>query len=315
MTMKLAFAGVGETARPYLDALARRSDVAIVAVSDPDRRAAEQIAAGWNARVVSPQETLLDEAPDALFVCLPPRLQGELILNASERAIPMLIEPPGTVNFALARQCCAQIVQKQVVTAVGFAGRYSDVVAEAREYLGANAIPLALGWWLAPSRAESAFTTAADLLWFDACRLVDGMRYFCGNVTRVRALAAGAGAAAGGLVVQLEFDSGTIGMLTCASFARPAPRIELEMLGEGWSLQLGKDLTQLQLDEHDKSTILRCLNQPKADLAAAFLQAVQTQTPAAVSPSCADALQSLAACEAARISIAEGRPVALTEVL
>src|SRR5439155_3504624 len=114
--------------------------------------------------------------------------------------------------------------------AVGWPGRDADVVREAREYLGANVVPLALGWWLAPCE-----TAAVAQLWSDASGLVDGLRFFCGEVARVRALTAGA--TAGGLVLQLEFTSGTVGMLTCATFARPEPRVELELLGEGWSLR------------------------------------------------------------------------------
>ena len=61
--------------------------------------------------------------------------------------------------------------------------------------------------------------------------------------------------------------------MTCATFARPEPRVELELLGEGWSLRFGKDLATLRLDEHDKTTILRCRNNPAVQQTTAFLEA------------------------------------------
>lgn len=315
MTLKLAFIGAGELAQPYLQALGKRADVEIVAVCDQNRRAAEQTAVGWGARVFLDYQSLVNEsALDAVWICLPPRMQGDVMLHVAEAHVPFFVETPGALDFNTARLCHQRVQKAGLVTAVGYHSQYSDVVAEAREYLGTNSIPMALGWWLCPPQAHNQVNTASDLLWCEACRLVDGLRFFCGEVTRVRALSAGGDAADGGMVVQFEFATGTVGMLTCATFARPQERIELEMLGEGWSLHLGKDFSRLQLDEYDKSTILRCLNQPHSDLANLFLEAVQRHDMNAVAPSYANAFRTMAVCEAARISIHEGRPITIDEI-
>src|SRR5260370_26760836 len=98
MGFNVAFYGAGDLAHPSLDALAGRADVRVVAVCDLDRRAAEQTAAGWGARVFLSSEAMLDEAgPDALWVCVPPRLQGDVLLRAAERGIPFFVVPPGAV--------------------------------------------------------------------------------------------------------------------------------------------------------------------------------------------------------------------------
>ena len=147
MTLTLAFFGAGPRARPYLDALARRSDVQVKAVCDVDRRAAEQSAAGWQAQVFLSPEAMLQEArPDALWICVPPHLQGDVLLKAIQQNVPFFVEPPGGMNFERARLYARQITAAGLVTAVGFPTRYTDVVAEAREYLGANVLPLVLGW-------------------------------------------------------------------------------------------------------------------------------------------------------------------------
>jgi predicted dehydrogenase len=185
------------------------------------------------------------------------------------------------------------------------------VVQEAREYLGANPIPLALGWWLCPPEQGPAL--ADRLLWTDACRLLDALRLFCGEVQRVRALTPATRAGEGVLVVQLEFASGSVGVLACSTFARPEPRVELELMGDGWSLGFGRDLTSLRLAERDKTTLLRCLNQPAADHAAAFLTAVEANRPEAVA-GYLDALRTLAVCQAAGLSAREERAVSLEEI-
>src|SRR5262245_54781035 len=106
MTVNIAFYGAGEPARPYLDALAQRSDVQLVGICDLDRRAAEQIAAGWGARVFLSPEAMLQEAnPDALWVCVRPSLLGEVLLKAAEKRVPFFVQPPGALDHAHAQQC------------------------------------------------------------------------------------------------------------------------------------------------------------------------------------------------------------------
>jgi predicted dehydrogenase len=322
MSLSLAFFGAGALAEPYLDALRRRQDVQLAGVCDLDRRAAEQTAAGWGAQVFLSYEAMLEEAqPDALWVCVPPQLQGDVLLKAAQRRIPFFVVPPGAVDFDRARLYARTIAESSLVTAVGFSCRDTDVAREAREYLGANVVPMALAWWLAPPSARAdAQAGAVGHLWSDASTLIDALRYFCGEVARVRALTAGVAepakdASPGGLVLQLEFERGTVSMVTCATYARPEPRIELELLGNGWSLRFGKDLKTLHLDEHDRTTILRCIQDPAAQQTAMFLEAVSTRNPAAVSVPYCEALQTLAVCNAAGLSVREARPVDVAEVM
>lgn len=314
MALKIAFYGAGTRAQPYLQALARQPAVRVTAVCDVDRRAAEQVAAGWGARVYLSYEAMLQEAqPEALWVCVAPRLQGDVLLKAAELRIPFFVEPPGAVAFDRARHYARLIAEANLVTAVGFTGRYTDVVQEAREYVGAHPVPLALGWWLRPPEDEAP-TSADGLLWSEACRLVDGMRFFCGEATQVRALHARAGDSPGGLVAQIEFAGGCVGVHTCSTFARPEPRVELELLGDGWALGFGDRFTSLRLAERDKITILRCLNNPAAAEATAFLEAVLAANPGAVKTSYPDALRTLTVCHAIVVSAREQRVVTVAEV-
>src|SRR5260370_18693029 len=129
MTLSVAFVGAGPAAQPYLAALARRPEVNLSGICDADRRAVEQVAAGWQARVFANFQSLLQECPpEALWICLPPKLQGNVIPQAIASRIPFFIEPPGAADFAQAASWAAAVKANRLVSAVGFTARYADVL-------------------------------------------------------------------------------------------------------------------------------------------------------------------------------------------
>src|SRR5262249_55884640 len=149
---------------------------------DLDRRVAEQTAAGWGAQVYLSYQAMLQEArPDALWICVEPEVQGDVLFKAAEQRIPFFVEPPGALDLERAGQYSRLIREANLVTTAGSPTKYTDVVQEARESLGPTPLPLALGWWLHPP-ADDGAATAEGLLWNEACRLVDVLRFFCGEV-------------------------------------------------------------------------------------------------------------------------------------
>jgi predicted dehydrogenase len=240
-------------------------------------------------------------------------LQSEILRKAIEAKVPFFVDAPGAADFDQACRIARLAEKTRLVTTVGFRGRYTDLVLEARQYLGANPVPLALAWWLGQRKPE-AILSAAELLWEQGCHFVDALRLTCGEVERVRALATVPGDA-GGLVVQLEFTGGGVGVLTCTNFARPEPRLDLELMGDGWSVAFADAFATLHLAERDKTTILRRLNDPEVDQANAFLAAVVANDPGAVAAGYADALRTMAVCEAFCRSAREGRIVSPTELV
>ncbi len=312
MSLEIAFYGAGSRAQSYLDVLARRTDAKVVAVCDVERRLAEQVAAGWQAQVYLSYEAMLRERRlDAIWICVAPHLQGDVILRAVEARVPFFVEPPGAIDYERARVYHRLVADTGLVAAVGFATRHIDIVQEGRGYLGANPVPLALGWWMKPA-AEEKDSSAASLLWTDACRLVDAVRHFCGEVVSVHAVTPATTNQA--LVVQLQFAGGGVGVLSCASFARPEPRVELEMLGDGWSLSLGTDLADLRLVERDRSTTLRRLNHAAVQQVATFLEAIRTRDANSLPSTYQAALPTLTICHAAAVSARLQAPVRIADV-
>jgi predicted dehydrogenase len=309
--LRIAFFGVGERAEPYLRCLARRRGIELVGVCDSDRRAAEEVAAGWGARVYADFTSMIAECePEALWICVGPAHQGEIVLECAQRRLPFFAVPPGCSDFERARACVRVLRGQDLVTAVGFPARHTDLVRDAREFLNEKPVPLMVGSWVKP--AEEGERSAVQVLWAEAAPLVDALRLFAGEVRTVSAVAGGEASKA--LNVQLQFASGTAGSLTCASLSNPQPRVELEVTGEDCSLILGDEFGTLRLEEQDKTTILRRLNNPADDVAGAFLQAVEERDPSAVQPAFADALRTLAVCRAAAISLEEKRIVPMEEL-
>src|SRR5581483_1612570 len=120
MTLRVAFYGTGKRAQPYLKALQRVPEVQLAAVCDLDRHAAAAAALPWSARVFLSSEAMLDEArPEALWICVEPQLQGDVIMKAVELGIPFFVLPPGAIDFEHARRYAEAIHHANLVTAVG----------------------------------------------------------------------------------------------------------------------------------------------------------------------------------------------------
>jgi predicted dehydrogenase len=308
MPVNLAFYGAGARARPYLEVLARREDVRVLAVCDPDPGAAALVAAQWGARVCEhPGAMLREEFPDAVWVCVPAPLQGEPLAVAAELGIPFCVEPPGAPDFAAAEQLAAAVARSGLVTAVGHVARQVDVVREAREFLAGQAVPLALGWWLAAPPPEAA----TALLWEEGCRLLDLLRGFGGEAVSVRAAPAGPQA----LSLALRLAGGTLATVAVAALALAEPRRELELITPGGYFRFTDGLTALHLVERHKTTILRQANRPHAELVQAFLAAVRDRAPAAVPCPYGDALRTMSLAQAALAAAQSGGEVFLQEAL
>lgn len=308
--LQLAVYGADELAEPYLNLLARRADVRIRAVCDPLPRLAEQAAAAWGARVHAHYATMLrEEKPDALLVAVPARALGDVLIQAAAHRIPFLVEPPGAVDWDSARRLAAQIAEARLVTTVAYSARYVDVVREAKEYLGVNATPLGRASWLTGGYPDAP--SVLEVLWHEACRLIDLWRSLTGEIESVSAAVAGSEA----LVVSLRGINGSVGTLTITAQPVAEPRIELELFGAGWSFCFSRALSELSLYERDKTTTVRQVNHPRAEQLEAFFEAVRSQAPTHVANSYPESLANLAVAEAIRRAVEQQRWVAVAEVL
>jgi predicted dehydrogenase len=284
----------------------------MIGVWDPDVRVAEEVAAGWSARVGRDAAALLDDQPEAVWVCTEPAHQGDVVLQCAQRRIPFFALPPGCADFERARATARLLQTQSLVTAVGFPARHTDIVREAREFLGETPVPLLSASWLRTAE-EGMPRESLRTIWTEACVLVDALRLFAGDVARVWAVSVGE--AHSGVQVQMQFEGGAAATFTCATFARPEPKCQLELVAAGSALALSDEFGSLRLEEADRTSILRRMNNPASEMTTAFLRAVEERDPAVVQPDFADAFRTLAVCRAAAIAAEEQRIVALSELL
>src|SRR5438128_54334 len=101
-------------------------------------------------------------------------------------------------------------------------------------------------------------------------------------------------------------------MATCWSGpSSGAFRSSSSRLGEGWTLVFAEGLNSLRVAEHDKTTILRRLNNQAEEQVNTFLEAIASGEPSRVPTSYADALAALSVCEAAVLSMRQGAGIAV----
>jgi predicted dehydrogenase len=303
--LAIAVFGAGPLAQPYVAALQARHDLLVIAIGDANAEVAKQAAAPWSARAWSDPVTMLqEEAPEAFFALAPASQLGTALEQAIQQRIPFFVEPPGVNDWPAAARLAQQVEAQSLITAMSFPYRSVDVVREAKEFLSSQPLHLARGTWFVPSAAS-----LKDLLWHDACRLVDLLRFFLGDIDKVQALVADNSA----LVISVQAKRGAVGTFALRSQQLSEAKIEVELPGEKWSLLFTDGMTRLHFTEQAKTTILRRMSQPEAEQVVAFLDAVRRQDRQRVACSFGEGVKTLAVCEGARRALEKGQAVTLTE--
>ena len=292
MTLRIAFFGAGELAWPYLEVLRSCADAKVIACCDPDAQFAERMASQWQAELYDVPGTMLTKAcPDVLWACTTSSQLDKILRQAADQRIAFFVHPPGAKDLQSAEECAQVVEDANLVTSVGYSTPYRDVTCEAKEYLGENPIPLVVARWI----REAAFSTLNELIWHEGASLMEALRFFCGAVKEVRALAAQEteGQACN---LHVQFQSGTVASCTLSTLAHPKPQRELELIGVGWSLKFSQNWQQLHVEEMDKTTILKSLRNPVEDHVRAFLEAVINGSPKDVANGYAESVENLRIC-------------------
>ncbi|MDP8969932.1 MAG: Gfo/Idh/MocA family oxidoreductase [Actinomycetota bacterium] len=258
-TVRVGLVGAGFIAHRHVDALARLEGVQVVAVTDPRDDRAAALAARVGARVHPDHRRMLAvEAPDALYVCVPPYAHGPVELAALEHGVPLFVEKPIALDLATAAAIGDAVRSTGVLAATGYQWRYLDIVDRARDLLAANPCRLVLGHWLdrAPGTEWWPFEAqSGGQLIEQTTHLFDLARFLVGEITLVRAEGARiprpTDAAAGDIhdvsTTILRFSSGAVGSISSTCLLRRGYRIGLELICEGMALALSE--SELVVDD------------------------------------------------------------------
>ncbi len=162
MALKIGFVGTGWVAGQHMKSLGQIAEARIVACTDVDAdRAAEAASRFAGAAAYTDHRKMLDEAGlDAVYVCLPPHVHGQVEMDIIERGLPFFLEKPLANEMETPRRILSAIEEKGLLTAVGYMMRYYPTVARVREFLSAHQPIIARGTY--PARHTGRALVAAQ---------------------------------------------------------------------------------------------------------------------------------------------------------
>lgn len=191
--VKIAVVGCGERSGAHIANLAAFSDVELVGFYDfrPERAEAKMSETGSGKCGFETVGDMLDAVnPDALLVCVPPDQHGDIELEAINRGIGILVEPPMALDAELAEKIRSAADEKGVIAAAAFQDRYLDVIGKAREFLDGRRVAIVSGglvdaihgpyWW--PFEAASGGQIVEQNIHnLDLCRYLigDAVKVYC----------------------------------------------------------------------------------------------------------------------------------------
>ncbi len=264
MTVRIGFVGAGSRSVYEMIQLLQLPDVAITGVCDLVPEAIEKARAAVKQRGpadlppldapgFSDVQAMLEQAPlDAVYVSLPPFAHGPAEHAVIDAGKALMVEKPVALSMGVAREIAQHARERNVLTAVAYQWRYSTAVRQVRELLAGVPIGMVTAvrwsslpgspWWRVQSKS-------GGMLIEQHTHCTDLLRYICGEVSEVYAMAATALLqdvpnmdVADVNVVNLRLASGAVGTISnsCAAVgALPGFHSYVHILAQGMTVAVG----------------------------------------------------------------------------
>jgi myo-inositol 2-dehydrogenase/D-chiro-inositol 1-dehydrogenase len=324
--LRVGVVGAGLIAGCHVRAYGRADDVAVVAVADPRRSKAEQLAGSVGAAPCTDLEEVLAHEPDVISVCTPPASHAELTVRAVEAGRHVLCEKPVALSLADAQRIQDAADATDRVVMIGHVSRFEPDHRAAQELVASGQIgEVAMmthsmttslpGWseggWLA--RPEESGGPLLDL----SAHSFDYLAWVAGSpAVRVHAVAAdsAAGPSTYG-VATVRFANGAMGQVE-TSWAHPPDRgfkAVVEIVGTKGRISWDYDSINggaIYLTDGGVTWLDPLGERGYTREVAAFLDAVRTGAPSPVPV--ADGVAATRTALAALHSVRTGEPVDLT---
>jgi predicted dehydrogenase len=250
MTMtRVGMVGAGGVAQRHARVLSSLPGVRLAGVADVRQEAAAGLAEAHDAVAYPDLTALLDDGPDAVYVCVPPFAHGPAERAVIAAGLPMFVEKPLAADLDTATALAALIAERGLISAVGHHWRYLAVVEQARKVLAGREVRLVTGAWLDKvppvawwARADRSGGPVVE----QAAHVLDLARHLAGEVTDVWAAGNGTpppvdGADVdGATVAALRFASGAVGTLAQTCVLGWKERAGLEIYADGLSLAVSE---------------------------------------------------------------------------
>ncbi|TMI80380.1 MAG: Gfo/Idh/MocA family oxidoreductase [Bacillati bacterium ANGP1] len=236
MPVKVGLVGAGGMGRRHLDVLARDQRVRIVGVADTVEATAQSTAQAFGARPCRTLSELADLKPDAVYVTLPNRYHGAVVLEALDRGLHVFSEKPMATTLEEARRVAARVRLSGRVYQMGFNRRFAPAYRFLRGEIAAGFIPYSAhakitdGDMLTPSwYIDPALT--GGFLYDCAVHMIDLVGWLVGPIRQVAARGRRSCYPDEDDIVLMLWCEGDrpAALTTCghASWAKPTERVEL----------------------------------------------------------------------------------------
>ncbi|MCB0107036.1 MAG: Gfo/Idh/MocA family oxidoreductase [Caldilineaceae bacterium] len=336
MTIRVAFIGAGQRSVSHMAALTHIADVQVVALADLDTNRAEAAQAKANERraansapisatVFADYRKMLDQTtPDAVYLCLPPFVHGQLDHDLIDYGKPIFFEKPVALDMTVANEITDHLRQRNLINAAGYQKRYSSAVRTPKAMLEGQPIGMAIAirlsglpgtpWWRVQDKSGGMLTEQHT-------HAVDLMRFLCGEIGSVYAV--GSNQLSQDVpnldifdmnACTVRFANGAPGIIgnSCAAPAGAAlyPPHRVQVVTAGMVLNVNESRSEIHRVGQPLEEIL-----PDADdgdlMNRAFIEAIRNNDQSLILSDFADAARTLAVTLACQRSAETGEPVTL----
>ena len=331
MTSKIAFIGSG-FAQQHMLALAQIPSAEVVAICSRNESTAQALIGDSAIRYYpfnNYLEMLKKEQLDAVYICLPPHLHGDIEIACAEHVKGLFIEKPIALNLDLASRLSDTFKNAGNVVSVGYMNRYRHNILKAKEYFSKDPAILFNSAWsgeLPPPYWWRRRELSGGQLTEQATHLIDSIRYISGEIKEVQALSTRGFIndvddfnVDDALVMNFQLESGAIGTVQTSCFTKQhgggALGIYLEMASREKTFRFSEHCMDLKIQHcaaHTEELI--SIDNPLLAENRAFLTALKSDSHAGIHSTFDDAIESLKVSIAADLSIQESRPVTISSL-
>ena len=188
---RLGMIGMGGIGRFHADYLVTHADAELTAVCDIDEARLADAASKYGSRPFKDYREMISKVElDAVYVCVPPDVDGPLETDCLEAGLHIFVEKPIALDMPTARRVEKKTADCRRIAAVGYHWRYMGATDLANEMIGDEPIAFLQGrwvggmptvfWWRKMASSGGQFTEQCT-------HIVDLARYFGGDVTHVSA--------------------------------------------------------------------------------------------------------------------------------
>jgi len=320
--VRIGCIGCGGNARGHINRLKTIEDAEVVATCDLVEDLAKQAAEICGSRPYTDMNEMLDkEDLDAVWISIGVHVHGEPETAVIERGLPFLVEKPVARTMALARQIEQAVLEKNIMTCVGYQLRYSHAAQITRDLLSGKTIGMAVAkYWCGTGRGNKwtqQWEKSGGQILEQATHTIDMMRYLVGDITEVFAVMANRTLPEIDCpdmnALTLKFENGAIGSMSTTWATDPKDWSDANIIDlffedrkVHWTAS-GVTVTP-EIEGFDGT------NKPTMSIDEVFVKAVKTKDPSLILSPYSDAVKSLAVSLAANESAEKGMPVKTSEV-